>query len=72
MGASSGHHLLSLQKGWYCFVTNKTVTNFSESKHLQYSIGSPTLSEKCVGHLNAANIFNVHTFFVNKTTGVRL
>jgi len=32
MGASSGHHLLSLQKGWYSFLTNKTITNFSESK----------------------------------------
>jgi len=28
MGASSGHHLQSLQKGWYCFVTNKTIKIF--------------------------------------------
>jgi len=30
MGVSSGHHLLFLQKGWYCVVTNKAITNFSE------------------------------------------
>jgi len=40
-------------KGWYYFVTNKTIKIFSESKqmkhgngkHLKYSIGSPTSLE---------------------------
>jgi len=70
MGASSGHHVLT-QKGWYCFVKNKTklfsvktnLLKHGKSKHLEYSTGSPTFwSEKCVEPLNSTNIFNVHAF----------
>jgi len=51
------------QKGWYCFVTNKTIEFFfwvktnllkhGNGKHLEYSIGSPTFFEwKCLEPLN--------------------
>ena len=36
MGTSSGHRLLSLKKGWYCFVTNKTIKIFlSQNKFIE-------------------------------------
>jgi len=65
--------LVLTQKGWYCFVMNKTITNFSESKQIYWSVATANTSNiqlvhrhfsrvKCVDPLKAANIFNVHAF----------
>jgi len=61
------------QNGWYCFVTNKTVKFYSESKQIYWSMATANTSnielvhrhfssEKYVDPLNAANMFNVHAF----------
>ena len=74
------------QKGWYCFVTNKTIKFFGvktnllkhgNGKHLEYSIGSPTFFEEKMRRPSKRcqhSQMSMHFFmeFVNKATGLRL